>query len=295
MLILLITDIMTYRYFIKLAYNGAAYKGWQMQPNAISVQQIVENGLASILGQQISLTGCGRTDAGVHASVFYAHFDLDPAFEQKKLNQLSFRLNRFLPHDISVAAIFPVLPGSHARFSALWREYEYLIIREKDPFRFNQAFFVHGDLNIEKMNDCAVLLIGKHNFQSFSKVNTQVNNFICDIYKANWEENGHLIKLTIRTDRFLRKMVSELLGTLLDVGKGKISAGEFQGIIDMHNRCAAGYSVPARGLTLTGVGYPDDLFCENPIHFLPDGSNKIISHYYTDPKFHQSSGNETNE
>jgi tRNA pseudouridine38-40 synthase len=281
---------MSYRYFIRLSYNGSAYCGWQKQPNAVSVQQWVEHGLTSIAGIHGGVTGCGRTDTGVHARVFFAHFDSEEELFTEELLQLTFRLNRFLPVDISVSEIFPVVAGAHARFSATWREYEYLIIRKKDPFQFRNAYFVHGDLNIERMNACASRLIGRHNFESFSKVHTQVNNFSCQVLHACWNENAHFLKFTIRADRFLRNMVRAIVGTLLDVGREKISVEEFKEIIDSRNRSSAGYSVPALGLTLTGIGYPDEIYAKKPVFFLPDGSDKIISHYYTDPEFHKRSG-----
>jgi len=286
---------MAHRYFITLAYNGLAYSGWQIQPNGNTVQQWIENGLAAVAGVNTGVTGCGRTDAGVNASQFYAHFDHQHAFTTPELEQFRFKLNRYLPQDIVVYNIVPVIPGAHARYSALWREYEYQVIRQKDPFRFHQAYFVHGELDIAAMNLAGSLLIGKHDFQSFSKVNTQVNNFICDIHSAHWEEKGHVLQFTIRADRFLRNMVRAVVGTLLDVGRGKIKIEDFQQIIHSKNRCEAGYSVPAKGLTLTGVGYPGFIFSEHPIGFSDDGSDKIISHYYTDDKFHQRSGNETNK
>lgn len=286
---------MAYRYFIRLAYNGLAYGGWQIQPNAITVQQLIINGITAIAGVRSSVTGCGRTDAGVSAGSFYAHFDHNEAFSPDDLKQLSFRLNRFLPQDVVVYEIKPVLPGAHARYSALWREYEYLVINQKDPFNFHHAFFVHGDLDIEKMNRSATLLLGIHDFQCFSKVNTQVNNYLCDIKTANWTEKNHILKFTIRSDRFLRNMVRAIVGTILDVGRGKIPIEEFQLIIDSRNRGKAGYSVPAKGLTLTGIGYPEEIFSDKPIFFSPESSEKVISHYYTDSAFHHCSGNETNE
>jgi tRNA pseudouridine38-40 synthase len=286
---------MAYRYFIRLAYNGQAYGGWQIQPNATTVQQLIDNGLAAIAGVSGSVTGCGRTDAGVNASSFYAHFDHEEAIFSEDLFQLTFRLNRFLPQDIVIFTIQPVLPGGHARYSATWREYEYLIIRQKDPFNFHHAYFVHGDLDIENMNACCALLLGRHDYQCFSKVNTQVNNYLCDIKDVKWTEKDHFLKFTIRADRFLRNMVRAIVGSMLDVGRGKISFDEFQQIIDSHDRGKAGYSVPAKGLTLTGIGYPEEIFSDKPVQFSPECSEKIISHYYTDPEFHQSSGNETNK
>jgi len=214
---------MAYRYFIHIAYNGAAYGGWQIQPNAITVQQLINDGIKAISGAGSSITGCGRTDAGVSAGSFYAHFDHDEALSSRALEHIAYRINRFLPQDIVVFEIIPVLPGAHARYSALWREYEYLIIRKKDPFIFQHAYFAHGALDIEKMNVCAALLPGRHDFQSFSKVNTQVNNYFCEIQKAIWVEEDHLLKFTIRADRFLRNMVRAIVGTLLEFGRWKIS------------------------------------------------------------------------
>jgi len=286
---------MAYRYFIKIAYNGSAYGGWQIQPNVLTVQQWINDGLIAIAGIKEGVTGCGRTDAGVHASIFYAHFDHEKAYTSEELEQLSFRLNRFLPQDIVVFEISPVIAGAHARYSALWRQYEYLIIRQKDPFNFQHSYFQHDALNIDLMNRCAALMLGRHDFQSFSKVNTQVNNYFCDIQLAEWTEQDHFLKFIIRADRFLRNMVRAVVGTLLDVGRGKISPQEFQQIIESHNRSKAGYSVPAKGLTLTGVGYPDELFSDKPVFFLPESHEKIISHYYTDPDFHKGAGSETDK
>jgi len=286
---------MVYRYFITLAYNGLAYSGWQIQPNGNTVQQWIENGLAAVAGVKTGVTGCGRTDAGVNASKFYAHFDHHHAFTTPELEQFTFKLNRYLPHDIVVYKIVPVIPGAHARYSALWREYEYQVIRQKDPFRFHQAYFVHGELDIASMNMAGRLLIGKHDFQSFSKVNTQVNNYLCDIKTAEWVQKDHFLKFTIRADRFLRNMVRAIVGTLLDVGRGKISFEEFQRIIESHDRGKAGYSVPAKGLTLTGIGYPEEIFSDKPVFFLPESCEKVISHYYTDPNLHKVSGNGTSE
>jgi len=286
---------MAYRYFIHIAYNGSAYGGWQIQPNATTVQQMIDNGITVIGGVKSSVTGCGRTDAGVSARSFFAHFDYAEALNTDALKQLTFRLNRFLPQDIVVFETKAVVPGAHARYSALWREYEYQIIRQKDPFNFHQAYFVHGELDMEKMNICSAMLLGRHDFQCFSKVNTQVNNYLCVIDKVKWTEKDHFLKFTIRADRFLRNMVRAIVGTMLDVGRGKISIEEFQQIINSHDRSKAGYSVPAKGLTLTGIGYPEGIFSEKPVFFSPESSEKIISHYYTDPRFHNGTGYEINE
>ena len=256
---------MAYRYFITLAYNGSAYAGWQIQPNAVSVQQWIEKGLSVIAGIKNGVTGCGRTDAGVHARIFFVHFDSELAFQIDELAQFTYKLNRFLPQDIVVYGICAVAPDSHARFTALWREYEYFIIRQKDPFNFQHAYFEPSKLDLETMDICCGLLLGRHNFQCFSKVHTQVNNYFCDIHLAKWESVGHTLKFTIRADRFLRNMVRAIVGTMLDVGKGRITVDGFQQIINSRNRSEAGYSVPAKGLTLTGIGYPDGIMATDPI------------------------------
>jgi len=283
---------MAYRYFIKLAYNGLAYGGWQIQPNAPTVQQLIENGLSAISGLKSGLTGCGRTDSGVHASTFFAHFDHENAFSAEDLKSIAFRLNRFLPQDIIVFEILPVVSTAHARFSALWREYEYIIIRRKDPFKFHASYFVFDSLDLKLMNTCAEMLIGRHDFQCFSKSNTQVNNYLCDIQFACWTENDHVLQFNVRADRFLRNMVRAIVGTLLDVGRKKVSIQKFQHILNSRNRSNAGYSVPAKGLTLTDVGYPKEIFIDKPDFFLPESCNKIISHYNTDSELHNCSGNE---
>ncbi|MFZ4546998.1 MAG: tRNA pseudouridine(38-40) synthase TruA [Bacteroidales bacterium] len=272
---------MAYRYFIRLAYNGSAYSGWQTQPNAVSVQHWVEKGLLLIAGNKNGVTGCGRTDTGVHARNFYAHFDAEVSFTSDELTQIAYKLNRFLPQDIVIFTIDPVIPGSHARFSALWREYEYLIIKYKDPFNFQHAYFEPAKLDLDKINLCCALLLGRHDYQCFSKVHTQVNNFFCDILVAKWEEQDHTLKFTIRADRFLRNMVRAIVGTLLDVGKGKIPVEEFRKIINSHNRSEAGYSVPAKGLSLTEINYPNDLYASKPVFYNEIAEAKTISHYYT--------------
>jgi tRNA pseudouridine38-40 synthase len=272
---------MAYRYFIRLAYNGQAYSGWQIQPNAVSVQHWVEKGLLLITGNRNGVTGCGRTDAGVHAKDFFAHFNTEVSYGAEELAQITHKLNRFLPPDIVIFAITPVIPGSHARFSALWREYEYSIIKYKDPFNFQKAYLEPTKLDLGKMNLCSSLLLGRHDFQCFSKVHTQVNNYFCDIQSAKWEEHGHVLKFEIRADRFLRNMVRAIVGTILDVGKGKVSVKDFQEIINSRNRSEAGYSVPAKGLSLTGIGYPKDIFTLEPVFYDEVVDDKIISHYYT--------------
>lgn len=258
---------MQYRYFIHLAYKGSNYAGWQVQPNAVTVQELLESGIKH-LAKIDSVTGCGRTDTGVHASDFYAHFDSEKKMTEHDLEKLTDKLNRFLPEDIKIFSIKPVVPDAHARFSAISREYRYLIIREKDPFLFEKAYFFHGDLNIEAMNQCAALLVGKHDFECFSKVKTEVNNFNCNVFKASFSENDHLLKFTISADRFLRNMVRAVVGTLLDVGKGKLSPEGFTEVLNSRDRCKAGYSVPAKGLTLTRVEYDLNIYAAEPLEIL---------------------------
>jgi len=260
---------MAYRYFIKLAYDGTAYAGWQVQPNATTVQQLINDGLTAILRSKHSATGCGRTDTGVHAANFYAHFDHENAFSPEELSQLTHKLNGFLPQDIVIFEIISVVTGAHARYSALWRQYEYEIIRRKDPFKHTHSYLIHDRLDIDAMNRCTDMLIGRHDFKCFSKVNTQVNNYFCDVQLANWSEKNHTLIFTIRADRFLRNMVRAIVGTLLDVGNGRISIDKFREILESRDRCQAGFSVPAKGLTLTEVCYPEDLFSEKPVFFSP--------------------------
>lgn len=248
------------RYFIHLAYKGTHYGGWQIQPNVLTIQEKIETGLLLLASHKNGVVGCGRTDAGVSASDFFCHFESEITLLKEECEQLVYKLNRFLPNDIVVFSIEQVASDVHARFSAVWREYEYKIILQKDPFLFEDAFLVHGNFDIELMNDCAQLLIGSHDFECFSKVNTQVNNFRCNVQYATFKRENHVLTFSIRADRFLRNMVRAIVGTLLDVGKGRTNKNDFQNIIESRNRCKAGYSVPAHGLTLTKVQYPDGIY-----------------------------------
>lgn len=259
---------MPYRFFIHLAYKGSLYAGWQIQPNAVTVQEIIEKALSMLAAHKAGVVGCGRTDTGVHATDFYCHFDSEIVLSAADCEQLVYKLNRYLPNDIVILNIQPVAPEAHARFSALWREYEYRIILQKDPFLYQDSYLVHGSFQVELMNECAQLLIGTRDFECFSKVNTQVNNFVCKVYAAEFLTDKHILTFTIRADRFLRNMVRAIVGTLLDVGRGKLSKDEFRAVLDSHNRCMAGYSVPACGLRLTKVCYPDELFISNPLELL---------------------------
>ena len=250
------------RYFIEFAYKGTKYHGWQMQPNAISVQEILTAALALILNTPINLVGAGRTDTGVHAKQMFAHFDFETEIDSP---QLVHKLNSFLPKDIVVYAVFPVHNEAHARFDATKRTYEYHINTFKDAFLQEQSWYYHQELDVDLMNEAAKILLKHTDFQCFSKVNTDVNTFDCEIFEAYWtqgnaelgtvkQENNHLV-FTISANRFLRNMVRAIVGTLVYVGLRKITLEEFNAIILSKDRDKAGFSVPAHGLYLTKIDY----------------------------------------
>lgn len=241
------------RYLLQLAYQGTAYHGWQKQLNAHSVQEELELKLSLLLGQSIETTGCGRTDTGVHARIFYAHFDA-PTIQDRA--GLVYKLNQTLPSDIGVYACIQVNENFHARFDASMREYQYFITRIPDPFLSQTAWYRYGNPDLENMNRAAQLLLSHHDFECFSKTQTQVNHFRCHISHAIWTEQDHLLIFTIRADRFLRNMVRAIVGTLMDVGTGKLSVDDFAAILESKSRSEAGQSVPAKGLFLTDVRYP---------------------------------------
>lgn len=247
------------RYFIHLAYNGANYCGWQTQPGLPTVQQTLEEALSTLLRQKIAVVGCGRTDTGVHASDFYAHFDLKDFKDSKDLKdprELSFKLNSFLPPDIAIYDIFPVADNAHARFDATARTYQYHVSDRRLPFRQGQYCRIYFKPDIDKMNEAAKVLMEYEDFTSFAKLHTQVKTNICHLTEAHWDEVGEEWVFTIRSNRFLRNMVRSVTGTLLDVGRGKLSIEGLREIIEKKDRCAAGVSMPACGLFLTKVEYP---------------------------------------
>ncbi|MGD0710981.1 MAG: tRNA pseudouridine(38-40) synthase TruA [Bacteroidales bacterium] len=248
------------RYFIKLSYDGTNYHGWQSQDNAHTVQAELENTLSVILKENIQITGAGRTDTGVHARNYFAHFDVETIFNKEQINDLVYRLNSVLPLDISILNVFPVKNEAHARFTAISRTYKYYICRSKDPFNNNYAWRIYGDLDVDAMNEAANTLFDYVDFTSFSKLHTDVKTNNCKILHVRWTEENGLLVFTIIADRFLRNMVRAIVGTLIDVGKGKISLAEFRKIIESKNRCDAGYSVPAQGLFLEEIKYPEDIF-----------------------------------
>ncbi len=243
------------RYFIHLAYDGTNYKGWQIQPNGTTVQEVLTYALKMILRQEVSVVGAGRTDAGVHAHSFYAHLDLDVDFLQTELEQFVYKLNRFLPVDITIYDFFRVPPYLHARFSPISRSYKYYISQNRDPFVRNYAWYRFGNIDMEAMNRAAAMLLQITDFTSFSKLHTQTKTNNCNVTEAYWEQTPSGLVFTITADRFLRNMVRAIVGTLLDVGLGKISHDDFVRIIYSKNRCSAGESVPARGLFLYEISY----------------------------------------
>ena len=269
------------RFFIHLAYNGACYNGWQTQPELPTVQLTLENALSTLLRTPTAVVGCGRTDTGVHASDFYAHFDSQVDIDA---DNLVFKLNNLLPPDIVIYDIFPVADNAHARFDATARTYQYHVSDRRLPFRQGQYCRIYYRPDIDLMNDAARVLMEYDDFTSFAKLHTQVKTNICHLTEARWDfvpvksyelgvkseadaekklitHNSELITeyewvLTIRSNRFLRNMVRSVTGTLLDVGRGKLSLDGLREIIEKKDRCAAGVSMPACGLFLTKVEYP---------------------------------------
>lgn len=255
------------RYFLKLAYNGTSFHGWQSQPNAISVQSVIETALSTLCRQEISITGAGRTDSGVHARLMYAHFDCDITVIEPSRFLLS--LNRLVGKEIVVYELIPVKPDAHARFDATERVYKYFISYIKNPFLENFCYFSQSSLDIDAMNEAAGLLKKTDDFTSFAKLHSDVKTNICDVRNACWLpiekdeaassflgtlNNG--IVFTITADRFLRNMVRAIVGTLVDIGRHKLSTAEFVDIIKSKDRCKAGTSMPAKGLFLWDILYP---------------------------------------
>ncbi|MFN8355480.1 MAG: tRNA pseudouridine(38-40) synthase TruA [Spirosomataceae bacterium] len=243
------------RFFIELAYNGTAYHGWQIQPQATTVQETIEKALSTLLRQPVEIVGSGRTDTGVHAEQQFAHFDTQDRFDPV---QLVYRLNKLLPPDIAIRQIVEVPAQLHARFDATYRKYEYRICRRKSPFLPNMAYFFERPLDVALMNQAAQKLLQYNDFQSFSLVNTQVYTFDCTITEAHWLTQGDMLVFHIKANRFLRGMVRAIVGTLLDVGLGKRPVATFDDIILAKDRRKAGQAAPPEGLFLTEVGYPSN-------------------------------------
>jgi tRNA pseudouridine38-40 synthase len=242
------------RYFLEIAYKGTAYAGWQRQQNAEGVQAKIEYCLSKILGQPLEIMGSGRTDAGVHASQQFAHFDAPQAIAD--LAALRHRLNAFLPKDIAIRAIYRVADSAHARFDAKTRAYRYEIVMEKPIFESERVYYTTQKLDFERLQKTAALFLGRQNFESFSKVHTEVNNFYCEIYRSEWIQNSpyHWV-YHVCANRFLRGMVRALVGTMLEVSKGKTNITQIPLILAAQDRRKAGAAAPACGLCLSEVRY----------------------------------------
>jgi len=248
------------RYFIKLAYKGTNYHGWQYQPNAITVQELVNKALSTILKSKIDIVGAGRTDAGVHASEFYAHFDVNIKI---KKDEVVYKTNAILPNDIVIYSIFKTNSNLHARFDATSRSYEYHIFLGRNPFKIDTSWqLINKNFDINAMNEASKLLFSYENFKCFSRSNTDVRTYNCKIFNAEWILKGSELIYYISADRFLRNMVRAVVGTLLEIGKGKLSLEDFKSIIESKNRSNAGPSVPAKGLFLTKISYPKNALNE---------------------------------
>lgn len=246
------------RYFIYLGYNGKSFCGWQVQPNRLTVQQCIEDALATLLRQPVPIVGAGRTDAGVHARLMVAHFDWHEPIQD--LAFLAEKLNRLLPKDIAIYHIVPVCPEAHARFDATSRTYKYYVTTRKDPFNYELVYKIPGKLDFEAMNAACPVLFEYIDFTSFSKLHTDVKTNNCRISYAHWEQEGDVWVFTIRADRFLRNMVRAIVGTLLEVGRGKLTVEGFRKVIEAKDRGEAGMSAPGHALYLVDVTYPDKLF-----------------------------------
>lgn len=247
------------RYFIYLAYDGTNYHGWQIQPNGSSVQEELMKALAILMRHEVEIVGAGRTDAGVHARLMVAHFDSEKEWDTVLLAD---KLNRLLPPDISVYKVVPVRADAHARFDATYRTYKYYVTNVKNPFgRFYQCRLFGAPLDFERMNEAAHALFDYTDFTSFSKLHTDVKTNNCRIMRAKWERCApEEWVFTIQADRFLRNMVRAIVGTLFEVGRGKLSVDGFRKIIEQKDRCKAGTSAPGNALFLVDIGYPEDLF-----------------------------------
>lgn len=246
------------RYFIYLAYDGTNYHGWQIQPNGITVQACLMKALSTFLQREVQVIGAGRTDTGVHASLMVAHFDHD---EQLDVAVVADKLNRLLPPDISVYRLREVSPDANARFAATARTYEYYVSTTKQTFNRHYRWRMYGALDYDKMNEAARILLEYRDFTSFSKLHTDAKTNICCVTHAAWTKvDAETWVFTIRADRFLRNMVRAIVGTLVEVGRGRLSPADFRQIIEQHDRCKAGTSAPACGLFLVQIEYPESIF-----------------------------------
>ena len=244
------------RYFIRLGYRGAPFHGWQIQPNAVSGQEEVEKAFSTVLRVPVSIVGAGRTDTGVNARTMYAHFDYDGIFPDK--GRLLVSLNRLVGKDIAIHDIFKVTDDAHARFDANERTYKYFVAFEKTPFFYPLSWFCPNGLDMDKMNEAAKLLLKTEDFTSFAKLHSDARTNICHVSEAEWKMEGNMAVFTISADRFLRNMVRAIVGTLVEVGRGKMTLEQFKDVIDRKDRCAAGQSMPGEALFLWDIKYDKD-------------------------------------
>ena len=285
------------RFFIYLSYDGGRYHGWQVQPNGISVQQTLEECLSTVMRREIGVTGAGRTDAGVHASMMVAHFDWDNnnpgtplslITEDGLLNtaQLSYRLNRILPHDIAIQRIVQVPDDFHARFSATARTYYYFLHDVKDPFLCQYSYRTHFNLDFQAMNRAAELLLSHSDFAAFCKSHTDVKTTFCHVTRAEWQQiDDHRWRFVITANRFLRNMVRAVVGTLVEVGRHRMTLDDFQRVLNGRKRTAAGESMPANALFLADIVYPDT----NTSPTSPSNTNLTLK-YQTSPSKIEGAG-----
>ena len=243
------------RYFIDISYDGSNYHGWQIQPNADTVQHQINLAFSTILNEEINVLGAGRTDTGVHAKKMIAHFDTNQTIDFVKFK---YRINGFLKNDISLNDIYKVKEDAHARFSAISRTYEYRVSRTKNPFSVNSYFLIR-DLDFQSMKKACKFLHGNHDYTSFAKLHSENNTNNCEVFIANWKEDENLLIFTIKANRFLRNMVRAIVGTLIEIGEGKISFSDIETILMSKDRAKAGYSVPANGLSLIDIEYPKEI------------------------------------
>jgi tRNA pseudouridine38-40 synthase len=268
---------MSQRYFIRFSYDGTNYHGWQIQPNGLSVQEVMTKELQKLFGPELSLLAAGRTDTGVHARMMYAHFDLpEPVADVEALAK---KLDMMMPADISVQEVIPVRFDAHARYDACFRTYEYWVGFQKSPF--NRDFYIkmYKPIDFEAMNRVAKVLLEYVDFTCFSKLHTDVTHNNCRIKKAFWEQRGAYWVFTIQADRFLRNMVRAIVGTLVEVGWGRLDEAGFRRIIESKDRCKAGASMMAKGLFLTDIGYPEEIFLPEDGTADPEGKRR---HYRKD-------------
>lgn len=242
-----------HRYFLEIAYKGTQYNGWQQQPNQLTVQGAIKDAISTLLREETTVLGCGRTDTGVHATQYFLHFDSSERVEEERM---VFRLNGILDPDVAVKRIIAVSSDAHARFDATERTYQYFIHSEKNPFLRDTSAYISEKFDLDIMNEASEILLKNENFQSFSKVNTEVNNFNCKLTEAKWIQREDQWMFEITANRFLRNMVRAVVGTLLEVGTGKTSLSDFDEVIQSRSRSRAGKSVAAKGLFLTNVKYP---------------------------------------